>query len=94
MTDLRKRKRLDLLLVEQGLAVSREQARRLIMAGAVVVNDQRIDKPGTLVPAAATVRIKDEARSPYVSHAEGTRLVVEYIEKFWCPSLLSTDLLK
>ena len=31
-------------------------------------------------------------RSPYVSHAEGTRLVVEYIEKFWCPSLLSTDL--
>jgi len=34
------------------------------------------------------------ARSPYVSHAEGTRLVVEYIEKFWCPSLLSTDLLK
>jgi nicotinamidase-related amidase len=33
------------------------------------------------------------ARSPYVSHAEGTRLVVEYIEKFWCPSLTSADLL-
>ncbi|MFN8496005.1 MAG: isochorismatase family protein [Caldilineaceae bacterium] len=32
------------------------------------------------------------ARRPYVNHAEGTRLVVEYIEKFWCPSLLSTDL--
>ena len=26
---------------------------------------------------------------PYVSHDEGTRLVVEYIEKFWCPSTLS-----
>ena len=33
------------------------------------------------------------AMSPYVSHDEGTRLVVEYIEKFWCPSLLSADLL-
>ncbi len=33
------------------------------------------------------------AMPPYVSHAEGTRLVVEYIEKFWCPSLLSADLL-
>ena len=34
------------------------------------------------------------ARSPYVSHAEGTRLVVEYIEKFWCPTIASEDLLK
>jgi nicotinamidase-related amidase len=34
------------------------------------------------------------ARSPYVSHEEGTRLVVEYIEKFWCPTILSEDLLK
>ncbi|HRW06341.1 MAG TPA: isochorismatase family protein [Caldilineaceae bacterium] len=33
------------------------------------------------------------AMPPYVSHEEGTRLVVEYIEKFWCPSLLSEDLL-
>jgi hypothetical protein len=31
-------------------------------------------------------------RSPYVSHDEGTRLVVEFIEKFWCPTLLSADL--
>ncbi|TDF91697.1 isochorismatase family protein [Paenibacillus piri] len=27
------------------------------------------------------------ARAPYVSHEEGTRLVVEYIEKFWCPTV-------
>jgi nicotinamidase-related amidase len=32
------------------------------------------------------------ARPPYVSHEEGTRLVVEYAEKFWCPSLDSGDL--
>jgi nicotinamidase-related amidase len=31
------------------------------------------------------------ARAPYVSHEEGTRLVIEYIEKFWCPSVLSRD---
>ena len=34
------------------------------------------------------------AMPPYVSHDEGTRLVVEYIEKFWCPSLHSDDLRK
>jgi nicotinamidase-related amidase len=33
------------------------------------------------------------ARPPYVSHEEGTRLLVEYIEKFWCPTLASDDLL-
>ena len=33
------------------------------------------------------------AMRPYVSHDEGTRLVVEYIEKFWCPTVLSSDLL-
>jgi len=33
------------------------------------------------------------AMPPYVSHDEGTRLVVAYIEKFWCPSVLSADLL-
>jgi nicotinamidase-related amidase len=32
------------------------------------------------------------ARSPYVSHEEGTRLVVAYIEKFWCPTIHSSDL--
>lgn len=62
-----KRIRLDVLLTERGLVESREQARRLIMAGAVVVNEHRIDKPGTFVDTGATCRVKDEARSPYVS---------------------------
>ncbi|MFC1526804.1 isochorismatase [Candidatus Latescibacterota bacterium] len=30
---------------------------------------------------------------PYVSHEQGTRLVIEYIEKFWCPTVLSGDIL-
>jgi nicotinamidase-related amidase len=33
------------------------------------------------------------ALRPYVSHEEGTRLVVEYIEKFWCPTFESADVL-
>jgi nicotinamidase-related amidase len=33
------------------------------------------------------------AMSPYVSHSEGTQLVVAYIERFWCPSVLSGALL-
>ena len=33
------------------------------------------------------------AMPPYVSHDEGTQLVIGYIEKFWCPSVSSDDLL-
>ena len=73
------RKRLDLLLVERGLASSREQARRLIMAGAVVVNEQRSDKPGTLVSVGVALRVKEGARSPYVSRG-GQKLVAALLE--------------
>lgn len=31
-------------------------------------------------------------KRPYVSHFEGTQLVVEHVEKYWCPSLISTDI--
>lgn len=61
------RQRLDLLLVERGLAGSREQARRLILAGAVVADQQRVDKPGSRVDPAAALRLKAGARPAYVS---------------------------
>lgn len=32
-------------------------------------------------------------KAPFVAHEEGTELVVEHIEKYWCPSILSSDLL-
>lgn len=50
--------RLDLLLVERGLVASREQARRLIMAGEVLVNDQVSDKPGRSYPREVDVRVR------------------------------------
>ncbi|HJN14880.1 MAG TPA: hypothetical protein QGH10_05295 [Armatimonadota bacterium] len=30
---------------------------------------------------------------PHVTHDEGTQLVIEWIEKYWCPTVLSQDLL-
>jgi nicotinamidase-related amidase len=35
----------------------------------------------------------DPRQSPYVSHTRGTELVIEHIEKYWCPSIESADLM-
>ena len=43
--------RLDVALVERGLAASRERARALIMAGQVRVDDQSVSKAGTAIAA-------------------------------------------
>jgi 23S rRNA (cytidine1920-2'-O)/16S rRNA (cytidine1409-2'-O)-methyltransferase len=55
-----KKERLDVLVVDKGLAESRTRAQALILAGQVVVDDQRVDKPGTRVPVDAVVRLKGE----------------------------------
>jgi 23S rRNA (cytidine1920-2'-O)/16S rRNA (cytidine1409-2'-O)-methyltransferase len=49
--------RLDKLLVEGGHVVSRERAQAMILAGRVLVNEQRIDKPGTSVASDVTIRM-------------------------------------
>jgi 23S rRNA (cytidine1920-2'-O)/16S rRNA (cytidine1409-2'-O)-methyltransferase len=61
-----RKERLDVLVVERGMAESRTKAQALILAGQVVVNDQRVDKPGALVPVEAELRLKGEVL-PYVS---------------------------
>ncbi len=58
--------RLDLLVTERGLAPSRERARALILAGRILVNEQKVDKPGATVPADAPVRLLGDDQ-PYVS---------------------------
>jgi 23S rRNA (cytidine1920-2'-O)/16S rRNA (cytidine1409-2'-O)-methyltransferase len=60
------KERLDALLVERGLAQSREQARARILAGEVVVDEHRVDKPGTRVRRDARLRLKGESL-PFVS---------------------------
>ncbi len=49
--------RLDKLLVDLGHAASRERAQALILAGRVLVDEQRIDKPGTSVSSQAAIRL-------------------------------------
>ncbi len=58
--------RVDLLLVERGLVPSRERARALILAGRVLVREQKVDKPGATVPEDAHIRLLGEDQ-PYVS---------------------------
>lgn len=58
--------RIDVLLVERGFAGSRERARALILAGRVLVNEQKVDKVGAAVSADAQIRmLGDDLR--YVS---------------------------
>jgi 23S rRNA (cytidine1920-2'-O)/16S rRNA (cytidine1409-2'-O)-methyltransferase len=54
-----KRERIDKLLVERGLAPSRGKAQALVMAGVVLVEEQRVEKPSQAFEAGAVIRIKD-----------------------------------
>jgi len=61
-----KKTRLDVLLVEQGHLESRQKAQATIMSGLVFVNNQRVDKPGTMVANDAAIEVRGNA-IPYVS---------------------------
>lgn len=61
------KERLDIILVEMGLAQSRQRAQSLIMAGKVLVDDKPFDKPGTKVSKDSEIRIKGEDNCPFVS---------------------------
>lgn len=60
------KKRIDVLLVEQGFFDSRERAKRAVMAGLVHDDHDRIDKPGTKVPVDSHLYVKGSVM-PYVS---------------------------
>lgn len=60
------KQRLDVLLVERGLVETREKSQKYIMAGLVLVNDQRVDKVGTKVDKDSRLRIKGNPL-PFVS---------------------------
>ncbi|HEX8494112.1 MAG TPA: TlyA family RNA methyltransferase [Pyrinomonadaceae bacterium] len=63
-----KRERIDKLLVERGLAESRTKAQALVMAGVVLIDEQRVDKPSLMVALDARLRVKgtDDPASRYV----------------------------
>lgn len=60
------KERLDRLMVTKELVNSREKARALIMAGRVLVNSRRIDKPSAMIDEASDISIKGKL-SPFVS---------------------------
>lgn len=60
------KKRLDVLLVEQGLAQSREKAKAIIMSGSVFVEGQREDKAGTMFEESMRIEVKGKVL-PFVS---------------------------
>ena len=63
-----KRERIDKLLVERGLAESRTKAQAMVMAGVVLVDDQRVEKPSHQFDPNSTIRIKggDDPSTRYV----------------------------
>jgi len=63
-----KRERIDKLLVQRDLAESRTKAQAMVLAGSVLVSEQRVAKPSDLIPTDAYIRIKgaDDPTSRYV----------------------------
>src|SRR5436853_1193484 len=66
--DSMERERIDKLLVERGLAPSRTKAQAMIMAGAALGEEQRVEKPSDLLSPEAPGRIKgaNDPANPYV----------------------------
>lgn len=59
------RQRIDTLLLEKGLADSREKAKALVMAGEVIIDGEAVTKPGAFVSAECSIQIL--GRPPFVS---------------------------
>ncbi|MGA7937112.1 MAG: TlyA family RNA methyltransferase [Kovacikia sp.] len=78
---VRRKQRLDVLLVELNLCSTRQQAQRLIQAGEVTVNQQLVDKPGAEVESSAQVQVKQ--RSPFVSR--GGEKLAKALQEFAIP---------
>ncbi len=78
---VKKKERLDVLLVNQKLCTSRALAQRLIRAGKVKVKEQIIDKPGTLININNSIEL--QAEPPFVSR--GGEKLVKALDEFKIP---------
>ena len=61
------KRRIDHLLVERGCAESRQKAQAIILAGQVLVDEQKVEKPGQMVAPGSAIRVI--GRLPFVSRA-------------------------
>ena len=69
------KERLDVLLVNRGLAVSREKAKAVIMSGCVYVDGQKEDKAGSTFPEEAQIEVRGNTLK-YVSHGNSVMMSV------------------
>jgi 23S rRNA (cytidine1920-2'-O)/16S rRNA (cytidine1409-2'-O)-methyltransferase len=60
------KERIDKLLIDRGLVKSRQQAQALILEGSVLVDEQRVTKPGSKVERSSSIRLTNHPR-PFVS---------------------------
>jgi 23S rRNA (cytidine1920-2'-O)/16S rRNA (cytidine1409-2'-O)-methyltransferase len=63
------RERIDKILVDRGLADSRTRAQALVMAGVVLVDEQRVNKPSDKFPVSSQIRLKQGSESRFVGRA-------------------------
>ena len=73
------KKRLDVLLVERGLAESRQRAQAVIMSGQVYVKEQKVDKAGAQFPEDVPIEVRGQTLA-YVSRGG---LKLEKAMKLW-----------
>lgn len=86
-----RKKRVDQLLVEQGLAVSRQRAQALILAGKVFVNQERVEKSGKLVADTVPLHVVSKDH-PYVSRG-GVKLAAAFRDFNFSPqNLVALDI--
>jgi 23S rRNA (cytidine1920-2'-O)/16S rRNA (cytidine1409-2'-O)-methyltransferase len=88
-----KRERIDKLLVERGLSPSRTKAQALVMAGLVLVGEQRVEKPSEMFAPDASIRVKgaDSPATRYVGRG-GLKLEAALVEfKIEVSGLLCLD---
>lgn len=69
-----KKMRIDELLIKMGLAETPGKAAAMVMAGVVLADERRIDKPSELVDVAAAIRIKDSIASQKYASRAGEKL--------------------
>lgn len=81
-----KKERIDKLLVELGLADSRTKAQALVMAGVVLVNEQRIEKPSQECLPTDNVRLKGQSDEIKYVGRGGLKLEKALQEFYICPS--------
>ncbi len=78
---MKSRERIDKLLVDRGLADSPAKAAALVMAGVILVDEQRVEKASQAFSSDANIRIKgDGAESKYVGR--GGLKLKEALNKF------------